>query len=72
MSLTRYTRGPRSGVAHLYRLTGAQVLLDFTAPDEMRQMHAATNERWEKATTPSKALAEAVAKLDVYGRRVDR
>lgn len=71
MSLTRFHRGSREAVAHLRAVTGASVVWDFVTDDEPATLHAPTNERWERATTPSKALAEAVAKLDVYGRRRD-
>lgn len=71
MSLTRYVRGPRAGIARTIELTGAEVAWDFTGPDETRQLHAPTNERWERAVTPSKALVEACKRLDAYGRRRD-
>lgn len=63
------SRGPRLAVAHLRKLTGADMCLDFTGPDEHDMpggLEVRDTSVRDRATTPSQDLIDACALLDPY------
>lgn len=60
------SRGPRLAVAHLRRITGADMCLDFTGPDEFDMpsgIEARGTELRDRCTTPSAELVQACKRL---------